>query len=214
MWLVIPLIYFMSWRSCRDFGQAITETAAWIVGYLATAALIVALNVTSFNWVSDAPDGPGVMLALIGGFVGMGVSRYLWKRRGGHLNRKQVPWMRVIARTVHAVTGDGKTTTAKRAAAKGSRSTTGKPAASTSSSSGATRTKAKTASGAGTARKSSVAGGRQPTTADRVATATARGAANNPNVRKAMSNRWVKGSFRALDAMLTDPKTKKTPPRK
>lgn len=81
----MPLIYFMSWRSCRRFGQAFSETAAWVVGYLIATGILLALHFGGVGMISATPDDPAAIVAVLGGFVGMGVSRYLWKRRGGHL---------------------------------------------------------------------------------------------------------------------------------
>src|SRR5690606_26811817 len=93
VWIVVPLILLMSWRTCRSLGQAISETAAWAAGYLGTAGVIVIANWGNIDIIRDRPDSPGSALAILGGFVGMGISRYLWKRRGGHLNRKPNRWL-------------------------------------------------------------------------------------------------------------------------
>ncbi len=81
----MPLIYFMSWRSCRRFGQAFSETAAWVVGYLIATGFLLTLHFGGVGMITATPDDPASVVAIIGGFIGMGVSRYLWKRRGGHL---------------------------------------------------------------------------------------------------------------------------------
>ncbi len=81
----MPLIYVMSWRSCRRFGQAFSETAAWVVGYLIATGILLALHFGGVGMITATPDDPASVVAIIGGFIGMGVSRYLWKRRGGHL---------------------------------------------------------------------------------------------------------------------------------
>jgi hypothetical protein len=87
----MPLIYFMSWRSCRRFGQAFSETAAWVIGYLIATGALLALHYGGMGMVKATPDDPAAIVAIIGGFVGMGVSRYLWKRRGGHLEPVKNP---------------------------------------------------------------------------------------------------------------------------
>ncbi len=81
----MPLIYFMSWKSCRRFGQAFSETASWVLGYLVATGILLALHFGGVGMISATPDDPAAVVCIIGGFVGMGVSRYLWKRRGGHL---------------------------------------------------------------------------------------------------------------------------------
>lgn len=114
MYLLVPLVYFLSWKSCRSFGQAMSETAAWAFAYLATVGVVLTLHLWHITLVSLAPDNPGSAVALVGGFVGMGISRWLWKRRGGHLRRRQpIPWVRLIGRSVLAMRGarPGPTTT-------------------------------------------------------------------------------------------------------
>ncbi len=85
MWIIMPLIYFMSWKSCRRFGQAFSETASWVFGYLVATGILLALHFGGVGMISATPDDPMAVVCIIGGFMGMGVSRYLWKRRGGHL---------------------------------------------------------------------------------------------------------------------------------
>jgi hypothetical protein len=97
MWLVIPLIYFLSWRTCRNFRQSFRETVAWCVGYLAVAGLILLSNyASSLTSISGLPDNPAAVAAIAGGFLGMGISRIRWKRRGGHLQRSSSPWVRAF----------------------------------------------------------------------------------------------------------------------
>jgi len=81
----MPLIFFISWRSCRRVGQAFSETAAWAVGYLVGTGLLLLLHYGGSSLVSANPDDPSALVAVLTGFLGMWVSRYLWKRRGGHL---------------------------------------------------------------------------------------------------------------------------------
>jgi hypothetical protein len=81
----MPLIFFISWRSCRRVGQAFSETAAWAVGYLVGTGLLLLLHYGGSSLVSANPDDPSAIVAVLTGFVGMWISRYLWKRRGGHL---------------------------------------------------------------------------------------------------------------------------------
>ena len=85
MWIIVPLIVVLSWRFSHRIGQAFNETAAWVLGYLWTAGVILLLDYGGSDLVSATPNDPGAMLAIIGGFVGMWVSPRRWKRRGGHL---------------------------------------------------------------------------------------------------------------------------------
>lgn len=85
MWLIMPLIFFISWRSCRRIGQAFSETAAWAVGYLVGTGFLLLLHYGGSSLVSANPDDPSAVVAVLTGFIGMWISRYLWKRRGGHL---------------------------------------------------------------------------------------------------------------------------------
>ena len=81
----MPLIYFMSWKSCRRFGQAFSETASWVVGYFIGTGGLLLLHYGGVGMITATPDDPAAIVAVITGFIGMGFSRYLWKRRGGHL---------------------------------------------------------------------------------------------------------------------------------
>lgn len=85
MWLIVPLVFLLSWKTCHRFGQAVNETASWILGYLLTAGFIWLTDIGGVDIISANPIGPGAAVAYSGGFVGMIVSRYRWKRRGGHL---------------------------------------------------------------------------------------------------------------------------------
>jgi hypothetical protein len=81
----MPLIYFMSWKSCRRFGQAFSETASFAVGYFVGTGILLMLHYGGVGLISATPDDPAAVVSVITGFIGMGISRYLWKRRGGHL---------------------------------------------------------------------------------------------------------------------------------
>ncbi len=96
MWLIVPLVFLLSWRTCHRFGQAVNETAAWIIGYLLTAGVILVTDVGGVDIISANPLGTGAVVAYSGGFVGMIVSRYRWKRRGGHLQPADDRLTRVI----------------------------------------------------------------------------------------------------------------------
>lgn len=104
MWLIMPLIFFISWRSCRRIGQAFSETAAWAIGYMVGTGLLLLLHYGGSDLVSANPDDPSAIIAVLTGFAGMWISRYLWKRRGGHLEPVNNPltnsrWVRA-ARTI------------------------------------------------------------------------------------------------------------------
>ncbi|HVB65458.1 MAG TPA: hypothetical protein VNE17_12050 [Nitrolancea sp.] len=81
----MPLIFFMSWKSCRRVGQAFSETASWAVGYFVGTGILLMLHYGGVGLISATPDDPAAIVSVITGFIGMGFSRYLWKRRGGHL---------------------------------------------------------------------------------------------------------------------------------
>jgi cell division septation protein DedD len=100
----MPLIFFISWRSCRRVGQAFSETAAWAVGYLVGTGALLLLHYGGSSLVSANPDDPTAIIAVFTGFAGMWISRYFWKRRGGHLEPVNNPltnnrWFRA-ARTI------------------------------------------------------------------------------------------------------------------
>lgn len=87
----MPLIFFISWRSCRRVGQAFSETAAWAVGYLIGTGVLLMLHYGGSSLVSATPDDPTSIIAVFTGFAGMWISRYFWKRRGGHLEPVKNP---------------------------------------------------------------------------------------------------------------------------
>jgi hypothetical protein len=81
--LIIPIIYILSWRTCRNLGQAFQETVAWCCGYLITGGVLLLLSYG--NWldlVSGRPDRPGELIAILDGFAGMVISRAVSKRPG------------------------------------------------------------------------------------------------------------------------------------
>ena len=99
--IFVVAIYFLAWRQCRRIGQAIAETAAWIVGYLGTYVILVVLHFGRPSLVSLSPESFSFVFAVIGGFVVMKLSHWLWRRRGGHLEPVKHPfaakhWMRAL----------------------------------------------------------------------------------------------------------------------
>ncbi|MCM8747430.1 hypothetical protein NET03_12950 [Thermomicrobium sp. CFH 73360] len=97
MWLIVPLIFVLSWRTTRRFGQAFNETVAWVVGYFVTAGVLWLTDFSGLDLVEARPNSPGALIAVLGGFVGMFVSRWRWKRRGGHLEPRR-DWLKELAR--------------------------------------------------------------------------------------------------------------------
>lgn len=97
MVLIIPIIYLLSWRTCRNLGQAFQETVAWSVGYLLTGGVLLLMSYGNWlNLATGRPDNPGALIAILGGFGGMTISRIVWKRRGGHLKPSSNRWIRAI----------------------------------------------------------------------------------------------------------------------
>lgn len=115
----MPLIYIMSWRSCHRFGQAFSETASWVIGYMISTGILLLLHFGGVGMISATPDDPLQIVAVAGGFISMAASRYLWKRRGGHLEPVKNPltdnrWFRGVRAAVKATVSGGKSAPAKR----------------------------------------------------------------------------------------------------
>ena len=192
MWIIMPLIYVMSWRSCRRFGQAFSETAAWVVGYLIATGILLALHFGGVGMISATPDDPASVVAIIGGFAGMGVSRYLWKRRGGHLEPVKNPlvdnrWFRAARAMVVPTKSKTKRKAAPRpraavrpntVSAPSTRSSDPKQAAATSNRSSAPKSAAASSS-------------------------------NHASGSKSSAQRWG----RVLGAMISPPDSQRRPPR-
>ncbi|WP_448576967.1 hypothetical protein [Thermomicrobium sp.] len=117
MWLIVPVIFLLSWRMTRRWGQALNETVAWIVGYLATAGVLWLTDVGGLDLVDTRPNSPGAILAILGGFLGMLVSRWRWKRRGGHLEPR-TDWRKAL---IHGAARLSVRRSADRGTAVGSR---------------------------------------------------------------------------------------------
>ncbi|MDW7981868.1 MAG: hypothetical protein RMH81_03515 [Thermomicrobium sp.] len=96
MWLIVPFIFVLAWRMTRRLGQAFNETVAWIVGYFATAGVLWLVDLGGLELVDTRPSSPGALLAVLGGFIGMAVSRWRWKRRGGHLEPRRDWWRELV----------------------------------------------------------------------------------------------------------------------
>ena len=97
MVLIIPIIYILSWCTCRNLGQAFQETVAWCCGYLITGGVLLLLSYG--NWldlVSGRHDRPGELIAILGGFASIVISRVVWKRRGGHRKKSSNRWVRAL----------------------------------------------------------------------------------------------------------------------
>jgi hypothetical protein len=124
MWLIVPVIFLLSWRMTRRWGQALNETVAWIVGYLATAGVLWLTDVGGLDLVETRPNSPGAIFAILGGFLGMLVSRWRWKRRGGHLEPR-TDWRKALIRGAARVSarrsaGGGKAAGSRTGSAAGS----------------------------------------------------------------------------------------------
>lgn len=224
---MVPFVYFLSWKSCHSLGQAMSETAAWCFGYLATVGAVLAFGIWHISLVSLAPDSPGSAVALVGGFAGMGVSRWVWKRRGGHLKRRApIPWVRLIGRSVTAMAGKPARPDAPAATPGTTRPGAGIPGAvagpilSASNVQSALSSKwvrgsvrAVGAMRASRSRPATTATTTSPAvpSAEPAATPAPKPMVTSADIQKAMSNKWVRGSMRAIGAMLEDPKANKPP---
>jgi hypothetical protein len=96
VWLIIPLVYFLGWWQTGSLRQAFNGTIAWIVAFSAVALALLALDVGGFSGMTATPDSPAAGIAILGGFIGMWISNYVWRRRGGDPERKQGKWERSI----------------------------------------------------------------------------------------------------------------------
>ena len=94
MWLIIPLIYFLGWWQTGSFRQALNGTIAWIIAFSAVALALLAMDVGGFSGMTATPDSPAAAIAILGGFIGMWISNYIWRRRGGDPERKPGKWER------------------------------------------------------------------------------------------------------------------------
>jgi hypothetical protein len=101
VWLIIPLIYFLGWWQTGSLRQAFNGTIAWIIAFSICALALLAMDVGGFSGLTATPDSPAAAIAILGGFIGMWISNYLWRRRGGDPPRKMSKW----ERTFRAVLG-------------------------------------------------------------------------------------------------------------
>jgi hypothetical protein len=96
VWLIIPLIYFLGWWQTGSFRQAFNGTVAWIIAYAIVAGTLLLLDVGGLSGMTATPDSPAAGIAILGGFIGMWISNYLWRRRGGDPPRKPGKWERSV----------------------------------------------------------------------------------------------------------------------
>jgi hypothetical protein len=96
VWLIIPLVYFLGWWQTGSLRQAFNGTIAWIVAFSICALALLALDVGGFSGLTATPDSPAAGIAILGGFIGMWISNYLWRRRGGDPPRKAGKWERAF----------------------------------------------------------------------------------------------------------------------
>lgn len=255
MWLIAPLIFIVAWVKSHSISQSITESAAWCGGYMAVAGIIIALNMGSIHIISEAPDGPGSILPILGGFLFMWVSHMLWRRRGGHIQRREVPLTRLAGRAYIAFRGNDPARPASRRnsyASAARRASGGARAAATASSRSAPgpstpprpspspapdsatpppRTAASTGASASAGESPSAgrpstarpAAPRKPAStkkapakskakiAGRLAAGAGQQVAQSESAQKAMTNRWVRGSVKAMGAFMNDPKKRSKP---
>jgi pyruvate/2-oxoglutarate dehydrogenase complex dihydrolipoamide acyltransferase (E2) component len=169
VWIIIPLIYVMAYRFCRSFRQSFHETAAFVIGYLGSAGVILALDVGGYDGLRATPDSPGAALAILGGFVGMIVSHVRWKRRGGDPPRQPGSWERAFRAVL---SGSSK---AKRPAARpASRPAAAQPAPTQKTVAASPQTANQQPPRAAPARQAAANGERRSPAADKYAKATGR----------------------------------------
>jgi hypothetical protein len=94
VWLIIPLIYFLGWWQTGSLRQAFNGTIAWIAAFSIIALALLAMDVGGFSGMTATPDSPAAAIAILGGFIGMWISNYLWRRRGGDPPRNPGKWER------------------------------------------------------------------------------------------------------------------------
>jgi hypothetical protein len=94
VWLIIPLIYFLGWWQTGSLRQAFNGTIAWIIAFSVIALALMALDVGGFTGLTATPDSPAAAIAILGGFIGMWISNYFWRRRGGDPPRNPGKWER------------------------------------------------------------------------------------------------------------------------
>jgi hypothetical protein len=94
VWLIIPLIYFLGWWQTGSLRQAFNGTIAWIIAFSICALALLALDIGGFSGLTATPDSPAAAIAILGGFIGMWISNYRWRRRGGDPPRKMSKWER------------------------------------------------------------------------------------------------------------------------
>jgi hypothetical protein len=94
VWLLIPLIYFLGWWQTGSLRQAFNGTVAWIIAYAIVAGTLLILDIGGLSGMTATPDSPAAGIAILGGFIGMWISNYFWRRRGGDPPRKMGKWER------------------------------------------------------------------------------------------------------------------------
>lgn len=190
----------------------------------------------------------------------MWVSHMLWRRRGGHIQRREVPLTRLAGRAYIAFRGNDPARPAPRrngyagagrrasggardAATASSRSAPGpstsgsstppRPSSSPSPSTATPPPKTAASTGASASAGESPSAGRPPTArpaaprkpastkkapakskakiAGRLAAGAGQQVAQSESAQKAMTNRWVRGSVKAMGAFMNDPKKRSKP---
>jgi hypothetical protein len=194
VWIIIPLIYVMAYRFCRSFRQSFHETAAWTIGYLGSAAVILALDFGGYDGIRATPDSPGAALAILGGFVAMIVSHVRWKRRGGDPPRQPG----ALERAIRATIGGGK---------RGKRPVAARP-------SGQQRAAQPSARPRPAQPAQSAMPPREPAPAHAATAQPPPGNAPRPAARQSQTtDKYVKATGRALAAMFNSGKKKQIPRR-
>ncbi len=96
MWLIVPLIYFLGWWQTGSLRQALNGTIAWIIAFSIVALALLGLDIGGFTGLTATPDSPAAAIAILGGFIGMWISNYVWRRRGGDPPRHPGKWERSV----------------------------------------------------------------------------------------------------------------------
>jgi hypothetical protein len=80
MWIIPIAPFILAMATTWSFREAIEETVWFNVAYVGVLAVIYLLDLVGLGVVSTSPVGAGGGIAMVAGFIALGVQRYRYKQ--------------------------------------------------------------------------------------------------------------------------------------
>ena len=80
MWIIPIAPFILAIATTWSLREAIEETVWFNVAYIGVLALIFAMDLAGYGYISTSPTGAGGGIAMLFGFVALAIQRYRYKQ--------------------------------------------------------------------------------------------------------------------------------------